>query len=387
MNRKSRQHTAAMQQYYSDALSDLAPDGRPYALLDWPNHNNVGDSAIWLGEIEALRSLTGRDPSYVAHETQPVDDLPRYLRAGTVFLHGGGNFGDVWPAYHAPRIQRLELLKGYRIVQLAQTIHYVDQKMADEMARAIDAHGRFTLVVRDRKSLVYARRQFDCDVRLAPDAAYWIAPVGSVNVPCEPVVALMRTDKERVTHAQDADGLRGITTVFDWPPEQRMSRFDRRRTKHRRLLALLSRDPQAVKLAIAMRRTEGRLRHGLDLLARGEVVLTDRLHGHILSTLLGKPHVVLDNSYGKTTSYIESWPDDGLTHLVSDFHAARHLLAALLEEKRGFAADREPAAVSWSVSYRSGASRCGIDGPAANHVTFQRCECRRLPQRRIAWTR
>jgi pyruvyl transferase EpsO len=37
------------------------------------------------------------------------------------------------------------------------------------------------------------------------------------------------------------------------------------------------------------------------------VVVTDRLHGHILALLLGIPHVVLDNSYGKLHHFIRTW--------------------------------------------------------------------------------
>ena len=42
-----------------EALLDLyrrhVTPGEPYALVDFPDHPNVGDSAIWLGEIALLR--------------------------------------------------------------------------------------------------------------------------------------------------------------------------------------------------------------------------------------------------------------------------------------------------------------------------------------------
>jgi pyruvyl transferase EpsO len=40
------------------------------------------------------------------------------------------------------------------------------------------------------------------------------------------------------------------------------------------------------------------------------VVVTDRLHGHILSVLLGIPHVLMDNSYGKNESFYATWTHD-----------------------------------------------------------------------------
>ncbi len=38
-------------------VAPLLPVGEPVALLDFPNHMNVGDAAIWLGERALLRSL------------------------------------------------------------------------------------------------------------------------------------------------------------------------------------------------------------------------------------------------------------------------------------------------------------------------------------------
>ena len=39
-------------------------------------------------------------------------------------------------------------------------------------------------------------------------------------------------------------------------------------------------------------------------------VVTSRLHGHILACLLGVPHVLRDNSYGKNSRYFHAWSSD-----------------------------------------------------------------------------
>lgn len=36
-------------------------------------------------------------------------------------------------------------------------------------------------------------------------------------------------------------------------------------------------------------------------------MITDRLHGHILCLLLGLPHVLLDNTYGKLKDFYDTW--------------------------------------------------------------------------------
>jgi pyruvyl transferase EpsO len=37
------------------------------------------------------------------------------------------------------------------------------------------------------------------------------------------------------------------------------------------------------------------------------VVVSDRLHGHILCLLLGIPHVALDNRHGKLRAFRDAW--------------------------------------------------------------------------------
>jgi pyruvyl transferase EpsO len=52
-----------------------------------------------------------------------------------------------------------------------------------------------------------------------------------------------------------------------------------------------------------------RVDRGCAILSSGKVAITDRLHGHILCLLLSIPHVVLDNSYRKVSSFYETWTE------------------------------------------------------------------------------
>ena len=80
-----------------------------------------------------------------------------------------------------------------------------------------------------------------------------------------------------------------------------------------------------------------RIERGCRLLSRGRVVLTDRLHAHILCTMLGIPHVVLDNHYGKVQNFIASWTSGSpLVRRASTPAQAVAIALELLE------ADRQP---------------------------------------------
>ena len=312
------------------ALASLSPRGAPYALLDWPDHSNSGDSAIWLGIFAWARQALDRMPDYVSQCEKAPAELDLHCPEGVVFLHGGGNFGDLYPRINDRRVQLLETARHRRIVQLPQSIHFRDPSELARMQRAIDSHPDFTLLVRDTVSLDFARRHFACDTRLCPDMALMLGAVSRPVAPDVDVLCLMRTDDERVATAGDAPG-----PVVDWlDGEPRLrTRGDHWRRRiynwalpHRRPRVLLQ-SLMSRQIAMTQRIAEQRMQRGVTILARGRQVVTDRLHGHILCTLMGIPHVVLDNSYGKLANFITTWPADGLTRRAATMAQARALLA------------------------------------------------------------
>src|SRR3546814_388000 len=117
-------------------------------------------------------------------------------------LHGGGNMGTLWPKHEAFRLHLLRAHRGRPIVQMPQSIHYADIAAAAEMADAIRAHGQFTLLVRDARSLAFARAHFDCPIHLCPDAALMLGRQQR-GPATAPVFALLRTDHERAAGATD----------------------------------------------------------------------------------------------------------------------------------------------------------------------------------------
>jgi pyruvyl transferase EpsO len=50
-----------------------------------------------------------------------------------------------------------------------------------------------------------------------------------------------------------------------------------------------------------------RVEFGCSVVSSGRVLVTDRLHGHILALLLGVPHVVMETGYGKIRGFSESF--------------------------------------------------------------------------------
>jgi len=302
------------------ALEPHTPE-QPYALLDFPGHPNVGDSAIWTGEMAYLRRHARALPAYVASlRNFSIDDLRQRCPDGPIYIHGGGNFGDVWPHHQAFRNQLLEQTRGQPLIQFPQSIHFATPEKRDDVARLIERHGRFTLFVRDHESFDLARRCFQCETILCPDMAFFIGPIARPRAPDLDVLCLLRTDVE-TSGADEHSASEGGLRVTDWLGEPR-NRL--RMTKAwGALRAAILQGPGAFRFGAFNSAAEARVRRGSDLLASGRAVVTDRLHTHILCLLLGIPHAVLDNNYGKVGRFISCWTSGStLTHRSTSMQSA-----------------------------------------------------------------
>jgi exopolysaccharide biosynthesis predicted pyruvyltransferase EpsI len=303
----SRPAIARLQRKIDEVLTPLIL-GKKCALIDFPHHPNVGDSAIWVGEQIFLSKL-GVKPAYVcATRNRDWNAMERAIgRDGTILIHGGGNFGDIWPEHQQLREEALERFPDHPVLQLPQTVHFNDPHEADRTAAKIRKHGKFTLAVRDRRSLAFAQERFECDVVLCPDMAFCIGPIDAAASSDQRILLLLRSDKEKNDHSLAQVVLRSPDVLCtDWLTESYTE------TRLRAVAGVFA-DILRGKAAPSRRGSyynalaSVRLRRGLRQLATFRYIVSDRLHVHILSTLLGRHHALLDNNYGKLSSFTAAW--------------------------------------------------------------------------------
>ena len=308
---------------------DLLPPGTRCALALYPDHWNAGDAAIWW----ATRTLLEDLGVAVAYACDPWSYDPRALRAalpeGPVLLLGGGNFGDVYPREQGSRCRILADFPDRRIIQLPQSIWFRSSAAIAETAALLARQRDFTLLVRDRASLDFAREQFPgVSAASCPDTALALERLGRIGPPDVPVLALWRPDSESlgplpalptgwvardwtvpggVLPAAEAHELSTAARSFKewvgmpppWPPHPSTQPDEpgplRRRIAWRHLPWLWD------QLA------EDRTLRGLRILSRGRVVITNRLHAHLICLLAGIPHVVCDTANGKIFAHRDTW--------------------------------------------------------------------------------
>lgn len=285
-------------------LNEHLGGGEPVAMVDFPDYRNVGDSAIWLGQMNYLATRWNKTPAYIsALQDHSNDRLQASAPAGPILITGGGTFGDIWSGHQELRVSILERWPGRLVVQMPQSIHYKSQQHADDMARAIAKHGNFVLLVRDERSKEFAEKHFDCRVALCPDMAFAIGAIEPMATPSLPVLAMLRSDLEK---AGEYDLARHPDVpVEDWIEESRQSvRFSKALGAAK---AAASFDRERIKAGKLNAAARARLVRGIRQISRGQAIVTDRLHVHICALLIGRPHAVLDNSYGKVGGFMAAF--------------------------------------------------------------------------------
>ena len=297
------------------AVRAAARPGRPAVLVDLPCYLNIGDSLIALGELSLLREnsidlrgiYAGHMPCRVLRQ---IDE-----QQGTIFIHGGGNLGTLWPAHQAFRERLANDCRRARIVQLPQSIHFDTDADAVRSLRVLESHPDFVLFVRDEPSQALAIRHGIGAPQMAIDSAFML-DVGHALRPIASYCLVARGDLES---RYDTDAIagalrrRGTTLVCDW-------------ASHMTLPACVPKWRIGIDVAYAgllytcsggglfpggmsaaARFYGNRLAIGKQVLCAGTVLVTDRLHAHILAVLLNWPHVYLDNCYDKIDRFASAW--------------------------------------------------------------------------------
>ena len=309
-----------------DVLRPLLGPGIPVALIDFPLHDNAGDSLIYLGERAYLRRL-GIPVRYQTSvgRYRPAD-LANLHPDGPILLHGGGNFGDRWALFQHFRERVIADFPDRRIVQLPQSMEMTPGS-GQRVRSAYLAHHDLTVLLRDTRSM---RRAADLlegvRVEYCPDLAFGYRPTRTRR-PRVDIVQLRRTDSESTGMSLLAGGggsWSQETVDWNYSPLEKLAWNLAKApgSVAKRVPTALPRfyrafvDPGYTLAARTL------VRAAEDTLLRGRVVVTDRLHAAVLATLLGRPVVARDNANGKLAAvyadYLGRFPLARFAHTAEE---------------------------------------------------------------------
>lgn len=307
-----------LKQRLEQILEVIPPRSKVY-YIDYPVHSNCGDLLIMKGteaffkdnQIQVIQRFS-------VYDFDERMDIPR---DHILVLHGGGNFGDLYVMHQNLREKIVENYPHHRIVLLPQTVYYQSEEALRQTVSIFNKHKDLHLYLRDEKSFQLISDHFpNCKARLMPDMAHQLWPIPFKGSPSKERLNFLRMDIE-AGDEQAAVASQMQDNTLDWHTlyngyERKLVQWaggGLRRMKGSKLLQLGWRLYSDYLVNKAIRR-----------FAKYETIYTSRLHGHILSCLMAKPNVLIDNSYGKNSGYYHLW-----THKVNTANLAETISGSI----------------------------------------------------------
>lgn len=274
-------------------LAVLHSGVRRVRLADFPDHGNIGDSAIALGEWRFWA-----DAGVEVLEVQSQATITRQMLASTepVVVHGGGNIGGLYPGSDLLRLEVASRLpRDTILIQAPQTVHFTSQTERQKFDRGFAMRPHTRIAVRDHRSAALLS-EVAPGVITCPDAVHMLGSIEAPK-PSSEVVVLRRADGES----------RGtLRSGSDWPSDPwdlNASRWwANRAAAVPPLRRLFHRHPDTW-----LSKAERRFQRGVRFLSQGETIVTDRLHAMLIGLQMGRRVIATDNSYGKLSAYAEAW--------------------------------------------------------------------------------
>ena len=277
-------------------------------------NNNLGDQLLWAGSNKLFMRF-GKHP--VLHcggsQTKGIilpcvsmgDDFKSKLGngKGILWYNPGGNWGNLYRHVQDGRLDVWKLAKSFNIPFISgpQSIFYQGSMekatLADDEFIAKYGTKRDLLTFRQHNSYLFALEHYNSTtVRESPDMAFMLGPQIPNKMPKFDVFLMVRSDSESTLGAWDKGWdnhdkicrgiiLEGYTCgIGDWGVGNHVVR---QRPNLKDYEA-----PHGTYADIG-------LQIALSTVSHGEVIISDRLHGVLLSFLAGKTVIYVDNAYKK----------------------------------------------------------------------------------------
>lgn len=263
-------------------------------LFGTPDHGNLGDHQITVSTMDFLREI---DPDIqfieippskyesvketLLHEIKPEDAL--------IFM-GGGFFGNLWPRGELLRRDAFLTWPDNRKLMFPQSIWYTDDEEGRQFLaedQAVYTGNNSILSFRDRVSFRLAKNWFSGKIILAPDIALYSDLSDKYRTERSGALLMMRNDKEKRTDDDDILAVKEILNGKGFP---------------------VTESDMCLPFGVSYGSRQLHLDWKLRQIAGSRVVVTDRLHGLILSAVTGTPCIAFGNCYHKTTAAAE-WLD------------------------------------------------------------------------------
>lgn len=311
---------------------------KKYAFIFFAaDYNNLGDLAITISQQKFLNDLIGNEYDVVkVNESETYDWAYKIKQLPPenvlITLIGGGNSGSLYDFIETPRRFLLTYFRNYRIISFPQTIYFDSSKQSIAIREAFthvaNKCRNLTLVAREKDSEKVYINITNARVLLTPDIVFLYKRyvVQGRNRNSNTIALILRNDKEKSLDEYFQHGMIAMLKEF----------FDS--IEYMDTCDIEYQNDSAQEI----------LDSYLARLQTMSLVITDRLHGMILSYITKTPCIVFNNNNWKIKSTYETWMNgqnlvrlvdsedrnlNGLQQLIDEMMSRRDYTTVDLEEK------------------------------------------------------
>lgn len=266
-------------------------------IITTPEYGNLGDHAIAQAEMNYTREMF---PEYIVKEI-PDSKFDEYFlcikfllnKDDIIFLIGGGNLGMLYPKTEYIRRNIIKICKKNTIVLFPQSYAsndtYFDYLEMKKSISIYSKHHSLYLCIREKKSYNIIKETFKNNTILyLPDIVLsWDVKsvIPSKHTPSQKVLFCIRNDIESNINPDIIDQIKQIF--------------------HQRKYKIMYFDTETYRKIPAHSRM-GELKNALLHFEEADYVITDRLHGMVLSCIVGTPCLAFDNTTNKVSG-VHEW--------------------------------------------------------------------------------
>ncbi|MGP6146563.1 polysaccharide pyruvyl transferase family protein [Jeotgalibaca sp. A122] len=321
---KKRDEIHYFNKRYKQIVTHLSEskDTERIILIGTSVYGNLGDQAISSAEIAFLdnhfpdRKIIEIPNTMYFYNSQAVKSHVK--DSDILLINGGGFMGTLWPEAEEMARDVVRHFKNNRIIIMPQTIYFSkDEKGQQELLRSKEVyqnHADLTLFVRDLPSFEFANANLKgknfTEINLMPDIVTFIKKdVGPEER--NQIMFCMRNDKEKIDNNEQ------LIIINKYLSDNNSLPIQYRDTVVEEQIDLYNR-------ADALTKTYHEFR-------KSKLIITDRLHGMVISAITGTPCLALNNISGKVRGQYEWIKHLNYIYYVEDVSEIPEKLASLLK--------------------------------------------------------
>ena len=283
-------------------------------LLFTPNHGNLGDSAITLGELKFFKQYFGDFSIYefTLRECQFFrKKIAKHINENDIVtIHGGGFIGSLWKWNHNYFVKLLKTFSENKIFVFPQTIFFYekDQKLKEKFLAQINSCKDLTIFVRDFNSYKTLEKiNARCKFKFTPDIALFLKYDIKKEKRKNKVLVCMRRDREKNGNNNEIFSILNELEI-DYDITDMIEPVSPNKYNRAEIVA-----------------------KKIEQFTKYKLVLTDRLHGMIFATLAETPCIAFNNASKKVEGVYQWIKNLGYVKLAEKSNIDKKIISEMLE--------------------------------------------------------